>query len=114
MTKLPKTAVVIFTLLFVITLSSTAHAAVYTAPAITNIAVATGGEVYIRFAGLPNNPSPCGGNNNGWVMIPSTASDVMKSLALSIYFSGKPVRIETSGCNGAYELVTGLYSPDSG
>jgi hypothetical protein len=89
-------------------LSMMASAASYQAPAITAIAGGASGEVYIRFDGLPN-PGPCG-PNNGWVMVPSS-NDVMKSLALSLYFNPKPVRVDTSSCTGAYETVNGLYSP---
>jgi hypothetical protein len=89
-----------------------AHAGTYKATAITNIAVYSGGELYIRWAGdtLPD-PGPCGGENYHWVVIPATASDTLKSFALSIYFSGKPAQIQTAGCSGPYELVIQLYSP---
>jgi hypothetical protein len=84
-------------------------AAKYNASSITAVAVGSGGEVYIRWVGLPN-PGPCG-NNNGWVMIPSNAPEAMKSLAISLYFNAKPARVDTGGCVGAYESVTALYSP---
>ena len=86
-------------------------AAVYTAASITAIAAGSSGELYIRWAGLPN-PGLCG-SNNGWVMIPPNAPQAMKSLAVSLYYNGKPVRIDTAGCVGAYERVTALYSPGS-
>jgi hypothetical protein len=44
-------------------------------------------------------------------MIPSNAPEAMKSLAISLYYDGKPARIDTAGCVGAYERVTALYSP---
>lgn len=112
MSKFPKTGVLILTTAFVVALSSIAHAGVYDAGAITSIAVGSGGEMYIRWDGLPN-PGLCGDNNN-WVMIPSSAPDTMKSLALSLYFSGKSAQIRTEGCSGAYELVVQLYSPKGG
>jgi|SRR5215831_11316865 len=89
-------------------LSTVASAASYQAPAITAIAAGSTGEVYIRFANLPN-PGPCGVNND-WVVIPAS-NDAMKSLALSLYFNAKPVRIDTSSCTGSYETVNVLYSP---
>lgn len=113
MNRFSKTALVILTALLVVILSSIAHAGIYDATAITSIAVGSGGELYIRWTGLPD-PGPCGGENYHWVMIPSNAPDVMKSLALSLYFSGKSAQIRTAGCNGAYELVTQLYSPAGG
>jgi hypothetical protein len=114
MKRFSKTAIVILTTLFVIALSSIAHAGVYNAAAITSIGVGSSGEVYIRWEGLPDPAPPesgCSGENNHWVVIPSDASDALKSLALSLYFSGKPARIDTSGCRGAYETVITLYSP---
>ncbi len=103
-----------------------AHAVTYNASKIIAIAVGSHGEVYIRWDGLPD-PGPCGGENNHWVVIPATASDTLKSLALSVYFSGKAARIDTAAiqgtappqqppgaCTGAYENVTVLYSPSGG
>jgi hypothetical protein len=110
MRRFSKTVIVVLTFLFMVALSSIAHAAQYVASAITSIAVGSAGEVYIRWAELPN-PGPCPGNNNGWVVIPSTANEALKALALSLYFSGKPARIDTSGCSGVYEIVVILYSP---
>jgi hypothetical protein len=103
-----------------------AHAVVYNASKIIAVSVGSHGEVYIRWDPLPD-PGPCGGENNHWVVIPSTASDTIKSLALSLYFSGKAARIDTAAvqgtppaaqpagaCTGAYENVTFLYSPSGG
>jgi hypothetical protein len=100
-----------------------ADAVEYNAPKITAISVGSHGEVYIRWDGLPD-PGPCGGENNHWVVIPAAASDTIKSLALSLYFSGKAARIDTGAtqgtppaqqpagaCTGADENVTALYSP---
>jgi len=109
MQRFSKTAMVVLPFLFLVAFSSTVHAAVYDAPGIIAIAVGSGGEVYIRWAGLPN-PGPCGSDNN-WVVIPSTANETLKALALSLYFSGKRARVDTSGCSGAYENVTIIYSP---
>jgi hypothetical protein len=99
------------------------HAVVYNTPKIIAIAVGSHGEVYIRWDGLPD-PGSCGGENNHWVVIPAAASETIKSLALSLYFSGKAARIDTAAiqgtppasqpagaCSGAYENVTTLYSP---
>ena len=85
-------------------------AAVYNAPnGITAVATMPGGEVYIRFAGLPN-PGPCG-INNGWVVIPPAANPAVKSLAESLYFNRRAIRVDTAGCLGTYERVIALYSP---
>ena len=114
MQRFSKTTIVILTTLFVFALSLNALAGnTYEAAAITSISIGSAGEMYIRWEGLPD-PGPCGGENYHWVMIPANATDVMKSLALSLYFSGKSAEIRTSGCNGVYELVTQLYSPKGG
>jgi hypothetical protein len=110
MKRFSKTIMWILTLLFIVVLSSIAQAAQYNASGITAIAAGSGGEVYIRWVGLPN-PGPCSGNNNNWVVIPAAANETLKALALSLYFSSKPAMIETSGCSGAYENVNTLYSP---
>ena len=109
MKRFSKTAIVLLTTFFVVALSSTVYAATYDAPAIISIAVGSGGEVYIRWEGLPN-PGPCG-IDNGWVVIPSGANETLKALALSLYFSGKRARVDTSGCTGTYESVVIIYSP---
>ena len=109
-----KTAVVILTMLLGVALCPVAHADhVYEAAAIISIAVGSGGEVYIRWDSNFPDPGPCGENNH-WVMIPSNAPDTMKSLAISLYFSDKSAEVRTSGCNGAYEVVSQLYSPSGG
>lgn len=85
-------------------------AAIYHASTgITHIATMPGGETYIRFTGIPN-PGPCG-TNNGWVVITPPSSASLKSLAESLYFNRRPVRVDTSGCYGSYEKVVALYSP---
>jgi hypothetical protein len=102
------------------------YAVIYNASKIIAISIGSHGEVYIRWDGLPD-PGPCGGENYHWVEIPATASDTLKSLALSLYFSGKSARIDTAAiqgtppasqpagaCTGAYENVTFLYSPSGG
>jgi hypothetical protein len=98
-------------------ITSIAGAGEYSASAITNIASSSDGAMYIRFDNLPD-PAPalsgCRGENYHWVWISPQAGDAMKSLALSLYFNGKPVVVYTSGCNtanGAYENVTQIYSP---
>jgi hypothetical protein len=109
MKKLSQARIGVLPLVFLVPLSSIAYATTYQASNITGISAYSDGTIYIRWPGLPN-PGSCGANNN-WVMIPASANDTLKSLARSLYFSGKPVRIDTSGCNGNYEVVTGLYSP---
>jgi len=65
-------------------------AAQYHASSITGIAVGSGGEVYIRWVGLPK--SGLRGDNNSWVMVPAAAPEAMKSLAISLYFdANQPV-----------------------
>jgi hypothetical protein len=81
----------------------------HAATGITSIATMPGGETYIRFTGIPN-PGPCG-NNNGWVVITPSSNAALKSLAESLYFNRKPVRVDTLGCFGSYEKVVALYSP---
>ena len=110
MKKFCTTLMVVGTLPVIFALSSMASAATYEAPALTHIHVDSGGVVHIKWAGSPR-PGPCGGENFGWVVIPPTANEAMKALALSIYFGGKPARIDTSGCSGTYEIVVSLYSP---
>jgi len=110
MKRYSKTVIMILAFLLMMAFPSITYAAQYMASAITYIAVGSAGEVYIRWAELPN-PGPCPGNNYGWVMIPSTANETLKALALSLFFSGKQARIDTSGCSGAYEVVVTLYSP---
>jgi hypothetical protein len=117
---------VLLALLLVAVQAEFAEASIYNVPKIIAVAVGSHGEVYIRWEGLPD-PGPCGGENNHWVVIPAAASDTMKSLALSLYFSGKAARIDTTAiqgtpprqqppdaCTGAYENVTLLYSPSGG
>ena len=100
----------IYVLILIVLLPVPLQAAMYNASSgVTAIAAGASGEVYIRWTGLPN-PGPCG-PNNGWVMIPSNANEAIKSLAISLYFSGKPASIDTSGCVGAYESVRTIYSP---
>src|SRR6202035_4941597 len=103
MKSFSRTSDVVLTLLCLVALSSIARASVYEGSAITYIAAGSGGEMYIRWQGLPDPAPPesgCSGDNNHWVRISSDASDALKSLALSLYFSGKPFRIETTGCSG--------------
>jgi hypothetical protein len=45
------------------------------------------------------------------VAIPA-GNDALRALAFSIYFSGKPVQVETRGaCMGPYEQINAIYSP---
>ncbi len=82
----------------------------YNAPKLSHVYSDPSGKVLIKWPGSPRPFGPCG-RNFGWVEIPSTASKIMKDLALSIYFNGKAARIDTSGCSGTRERVTALYSP---
>jgi hypothetical protein len=91
-------------------LPSLLEAGAYNAPSITAIVATSAGDMYIRYAGLPN-PGPCPGNNFQWAKIASTANPALKSLAESLYNNRRPIRVVTSGCSGPYELVSMLYSP---
>jgi hypothetical protein len=85
----------------------------YPGTGIASIGVGQAGEMYIRLQNFtfPQMCPAAGGNtNNNWVQIPAT-NDAMKSLALSLYFSGKSTLIVTDICNGPYETVIELYSP---
>jgi hypothetical protein len=116
MKRSSKLAIVVLALLCMVALPLIDHAyadAIYNIPAIKAISTYAEGEVYIRWEGLPN-PGPCG-NNNNWVVIPSTANEALKALALSVYFSGRPAQIHTAGCSGfdnRYESVKAIYSPE--
>ena len=100
----------VFALAITAALPKLLDAAIVNAPlGITAISVGPSGETYIRFAGI-QNPGVCGSNNN-WVAIPPTASASMKTLAETLYFNRRPVRVDTLGCFGAYERVVALYSP---
>ncbi len=90
--------------------SSTLSAAVYNVPRITHVFSNDSGTVLIKWAGSPR-PGPCPGENHGWVEIQASANTSLKALAYSIYFSGKPARIDTAGCSGTREIVKTLYSP---
>lgn len=90
-------------------IAGTAHAEIYNVPKLSHIYTDASGRVLIKWEGAPN-PGPCG-VNNGWVAIPASADPALKALAVSIYFSGKAARIDTSGCDGNTEAVTSLYSP---
>jgi hypothetical protein len=83
--------------------------AVYNVPAITAIATASDGEVYIRWLSLASS-GPCG-QNNGWVVIPPGGSASMKSLAETLYSNRTAARVDTNGCWNTYERVVALYSP---
>jgi hypothetical protein len=114
MKQCSQTIMLVVTLPVMLVVASIAHAGnIYEVPAITHIAVEAadaGGRMYIKWAGSPR-PGPCGTENNGWVVILPTNNEALKSLALSLYFSGKPARIDTSGCSGPWEIVTIIYSP---
>lgn len=89
--------------------SSLVNATVYNIDRISHVYSDTSGKVLIKWDGSPN-PGPCG-NSHGWVEISADASEVLKSLAYSIYFSGRPARIDTGGCVGQREAVSSIYSP---
>ena len=107
MTQVLQTAMVVLTVLGM--LSSIAHASSYNDKILTHIAIQSDGTVFIKWAESPR-PGPCG-ENFGWVKIPPTANEAIKALAISLYIGGKLARIDTSGCDGTYEIVTILYSP---
>jgi hypothetical protein len=111
MKKYAVCAAAILTSSCVVTLARVAHAEIYESKTLSNIGVNSDGSVFIKWEGSPTPSPSCGGSNFGWVKIPSTANEAIKSLALSIYFSGKIARIDTSGCDGPYEVVVTLYSP---
>lgn len=85
-----------------------ALAGTYTINKITEINVQSSGRVYISWAGAPS-PGPCGANY-GWVVIPEpdTAFKEIKALAMSLYLSGRPITLNTSGCYGTAEKVADL------
>lgn len=85
----------------------------YNVKKITHVYTDNNGRVGIKWKNSPR-PGPCaasGQTNHGWVMIPASASDAQKALAISIYLKGKKARIDCSGCDGNYEIVRSLYSP---
>src|SRR3712207_4559355 len=100
----------LLTFVCVVASSRVGHAEIYDGKTLSNIAINSDGTVFIKWEGSPTPSPSCRGNNFGWVKIPSTANEAIKSLALSIYFSGKVARIDTSGCEGPYEVVVSLYS----
>ena len=113
MKKLSKREASGFIAIVVVFLSTIAHAASYSDKILTHISMNSDGTIFIKWAGSPR-PSPAcsgGGDNFGWVKIRSTANEAVKALAVSIYLTGKLARIDTSGCDGGYEVVTSLYSP---
>jgi hypothetical protein len=104
-----KPALAAFAVVTIASVSSVVRAAQYSATRITHIATNADGTMFLKWEGSPR-PGPCG-ENFGWVKIRPTAHETLKALALSIYFSGAPARIDTSGCDGTYEIVTSLYTP---
>ncbi|MCI0426809.1 MAG: hypothetical protein L0Z46_02175 [Nitrospiraceae bacterium] len=114
MKKFSQIAIAVLTLPGMISLSSIVHAQPpYLDKILTHISMNSDGTVFIKWTGSPRPSPTCsgGGDNFGWVKIRPTANEAIKALALSIYFSGKLARIDTSGCDGPYEIVTSLYSP---
>src|SRR5262249_40246506 len=102
----------LLTLVCVVALSRIGHAEIYEGKTLSHIGINSDGSIFIKWEGSPTPSPSCGGGSNfGWVKIPAAANEAIKSLALSIYFSGKMARIDTSGCDGAYEVVVSLYSP---
>lgn len=88
---------------------SAVEAASYSPPRLTHVVANSDGTVFIKWTGSPT-PGPCGANS-GWVKILPSANEALKSLAFSMYFSGVPARVDTSGCDGTYEVVGALYTP---
>src|SRR5262245_35604886 len=113
MKKFSKTAIAVLTLLGMVSLSSVVHAdeRSYPEKILTRIAMNSDGTVFIQWTNSPSRSCPGGEQNYGWVKILPTANEAIKALALSLYFSGKLARIDTSGCDGPYEIDTALYSP---
>jgi hypothetical protein len=100
-----------FTVFIVLLISAAnVYAESYQVSKITHVYSTGSGDLGLKWVGSPR-PGPCGGENYGWVKIPSTSSEAIKAMALSLYISGKPARIDTSGCNGAVEIVRTVYSP---
>lgn len=97
-------------ILVLISSVSNVFAESYQVPKITNVYANATGSLGLKWSGSPR-PGPCGGENYGWVVIPATSAETVKAMALSIYISGKPARIDTSGCSGAVEIVQVVYSP---
>ena len=85
-------------------------AAEYMIPELTHVYTDAAGQMALKWTGAPN-PGPCGGTNNGWVLVEAQADNTLKSFILALYVSGKAARISTSGCNGSREIVVGVYSP---
>lgn len=100
---------IMMTAVAVVSLVSVTHAATYQVEKLSHVYADASGRVLIKWAGSPKS-GPCGANY-GWVTIRSTANEALKTLAYTIYFSGKPARIDTSGCDGGNEAVGSLYSP---
>ena len=122
MKKGSQTVIMVVVILPVIlAFASIAHARdEYEVPAITRIAVEAAEEhtpdegnwMLISWEGAPR-PGPCGGENYGWVLIQPRNNETLKALALSMYFSGKPAHITTSGCRGSFSIVIKLGAPGS-
>jgi hypothetical protein len=114
MKQFSNSAMVVLTVLCIVCLSSIAQAAQsrqYTISAISHIYVPPDGRVLIKWSGSPR-PGPCGGENWGYVAISKAANEALKAFALSLYFSGKPARIDTEGCDSEnFENVAGIVSP---
>jgi hypothetical protein len=115
MNKSAKAGIAALVLLSVPSLSPVAHAGSYSATRLTHIAMNSDGTTFVKWDGSPGSPgsstpNPCG-ENFGWVKILPASNEAMKALALSIYFSGDMARIDTSGCDGTYEIVVSLYTP---
>lgn len=88
------------------------YAEVYTTEKITNIFTDNDGRVGMKWNGSPM-PGPCAApdeTNNGFVMVPTSASDAQKALALAIYMRERSAIIVTEGCDGKYESVKFLNS----
>jgi len=100
----------LFLFLLVINIFSIVHAGSYTISKLTHIHTSASGKVSIKWQNSPN-PGPCGGTNHGWVAIEPTADNALKSFVYTLYISAKPAVVTTSGCVGAQEIVTGIYSP---
>ena len=110
MRRNPRLTIGYLALIGMLWFTSVVQATVYHIPKITHIFTDGSGRVGIKWNGSPN-PGPCG-KNYGWVVFPPSAAKEQKALALALYMSGKPARVDTSGCLGKYEIVSTLYSPN--
>lgn len=83
---------------------------IYDISRISHLYVHKDGKILIKWPGSPN-PSPCGGNNYGWLTITRDSDKSLKAMAMLLYSLEKPARIDTAGCDGSREIISVIYSP---